>query len=345
MASVWDKLKKVLETPFAVPVYYFASLEQEPLREAATLVRTALEQQGDDTDYTRLDGPAVEMGEVIASAGTISLFGTRRIVELREITVASLTDKDAAELAALFTEVENAVLLLTVLHKDKRTAGTKKAKLLQEAAAKAGFAAELAKPTARENLQYISKTAKEYGAEVHPRAAQALLERAGEDRPLLRNEIAKLAAMVNYQEITEALVERYAVHNVEADAFQMVRLITSGRQSAALEKLDELIALRQEPIAITAALAGTYVDMYRVRCGTEQYKSIATIASEMGYRGSDYRLQKAKENAARYTTKQLEKCILCLYELDAKLKSSAMPDKSVLLQAAVADLMQIGAKR
>ncbi|MFV0414719.1 MAG: DNA polymerase III subunit delta [Oscillospiraceae bacterium] len=342
MASVMDKLTAVLEKPQEIRVFYLASTEEALLRQTAAKVCRALLAAEPNTDITVLEGPGLDVAAAIEAAGTVSFFGTRRIVEVRGLVLSAVNDKDMAELKSLFSELENAVLLVTVLYKDKKAAAAPKAKALLEAAARAGFAAELAKPTQTETLAYIRALAKEAGAQFEPGAAELLLERAGADRVLLQSEVEKLAAICNYGTIAKKLVQQYSVHNIEADVFELARLITSGKKEPAYQKLGQLFALRYEPIAVAAALAGTYVDMYRVRCGTEHRRQVDAVFKEMGYKGNAYRLQKAKENAARYSTAALGECVMCLFELDVALKSSALQEKEILVEAAVGRLMQIG---
>ncbi|MDL2294885.1 DNA polymerase III subunit delta [Ruminococcaceae bacterium OttesenSCG-928-D13] len=335
-----DKLEQLLAGPLEAPVYYLASTEQDLLREAAARLRRALLAAGGTEDEaTRIDGPSPDIGEVVAAAGAVSFFGTRRVVELWEIAPSSIGDKDAAELGELFGEVSSAVLVVSALYKDKKTATSKKAKLLFDAAATAGVALELEKPSRRDNLEFIHAAAQAVGASFAPGAAEALLEAAGESRPLLENETAKLAAICGYGAITKAAVEQYGVHNIEADVFELARAITGGQKAAAFGKLNQLLGLRHEPIAIAAALAGTYVDMLRVSAGVAAKKNVSVIFKEMGYKGNDYRLKKALENARAYTPAGLEGCVRCLAGLDRQLKSSALPDKSILLQAAVGELI------
>lgn len=345
MAQSKPKLADKLAQPFGTSVYYFCSTEVEPLRAAAQKVSKALLSHPDGADTTRLDGPGIDFGAVIEAAGSLSFFGTPRVIELREIVVSSLSDKDAAELATLFADVQNAVFLITVLHKDKRTAGSKKSKLLFDAAAKAGYAEELQKPTRQQNIAYIGKVAQHLGAQFAPGAEEVLLDRAGEDRPLLANETQKLAAISGYTQISIDMVNEYATDNTEADVFQLARAITARQRREAYARLDKLLVQKHEPIAIAAALSGTFVDMYRVRCGAEIGLAPAAVGADLGYTGSPYRLQKAKENAARYTTAELETCLLELGELDAALKSSPLPDKSVLLTTTIARLMRPSANK
>ncbi|MGD9560324.1 MAG: DNA polymerase III subunit delta [Oscillospiraceae bacterium] len=341
MASKMDELKAALARPGHCPVYYLASTQGALLEEAAACVRSALA-PGDDAEVTLVPGPVPSLDDAIAAAGVISFFGTPRLVELRAIAPSSMSEKDVAALAELFGEVSNAVLLVTALYKDKKTAASKKAKALFAAAGKAGLALEFPPPTRRQTLEYLQGLAEAQGARFAPRAAEALLERAGEDRHLLQNEVAKLAAFVNYQTITEEDVHRWATRNIEADVFELLRLVTAGKKAAVFQKLDELFSLRHEPVAISAALAGSYVDMLRVRIAESCGKSASQLAADYGYTGSPYRLQKAKQNAAPLSTAELQAAVLLLAKLDVDLKSNPLPDKGMLLQAALGNLMQLG---
>lgn len=304
----------------------------------------ALAQSADADDVTRIDGPKPDLGEVIAAAGAISMFGDARVVLLREVTPASMGDKDAAELAALFAELENAVLVVTLLHKDDKAAKTKKSKLLLDAAAAAGHAAELKAPGRRENIAFLKDAATALGAHFAPGAAESLLERAGESRPLLQNETAKLAAMAGWGTITEEMVARYGVHNIESDIFALVRHITGGNRAAAFGQLHDLFAQRHEPTSIAASLAGTFVDMLRVRAGEHNGKSTQTVFTELGYRGNPWKLQKARENARRYSDAALAAAVRHLAELDLALRSTALndKDKGVLVEVAVETLLELG---
>lgn len=326
-----------------LPVYYVASAEQSLLFEAAAAGRRALLPEGDEA--TVIGGPLPDLDAAFAAAGSISFFSGRRLIELREITPSAMGDKDVSELAELFDSLENAVLLVTALYKDKKAAGAKKAKTLFTAAQKAGFATELAKPTRGENLAYLRESAGALGTAFGPGADAALLERAGEDRWLLLRETEKLAAMCGYTTIDTALVERQGVHTVEADAFALLRLVTAGNKALAQAKLADLFALRYEPIAISSALAGGFIDMVRVRLGKERGFTHSQVFKDFGYTGNDWRLKKAGENAVGYSTQNLQRAVFCLEKLDIALKSAALSDKRALLQAAVAELTLLGRAR
>ena len=124
----------------------------------------------------------------------------------------------------------------------------------------------------------------------------------------------------------------------------MMRFVTAKNKQYAFQKLNQLLELQNEPIAIAAALSGSFIDMYRVKCGAASRKNYAAVHKDFGYRGSDYRLRKSGETASRYTLAQLAAILELLERLDAALKSSAA-DKSVLLQTALCEIMQVGDTR
>ena len=85
------------------PVYYFYSSERYLVRQAVAAAVRMLSADSDE-DATILDGAAPELEQLIMAAGTISFFGTRRVVLLPEVDPAAYSDKDLDELCALSPE-------------------------------------------------------------------------------------------------------------------------------------------------------------------------------------------------------------------------------------------------
>lgn len=59
------------------------------------------------------------------------------------------------------------------------------------------------------------------------------------------------------------MIEQLGTVTLEADTFDMVKLVAAGRTRQALEKLNTLLALQNDPILITGALIANYLDVYR----------------------------------------------------------------------------------
>ena len=248
------------------PVYYFYSSERYLVRQAVARAAKLLA-EGEDEETTVLDGAAPEIEQLIMAAGTISFFGTRRVVLLPEVDPAAYSDKDLDELCATLASLENAVVVLGSvfeMERNKLKLGKRAQKLIAQCT-KVGFAEELAKPKPYELKVMMMDRAKAQDTTLSEGTATALLERCGEDPFLLENEVDKLCALSGYQTVTTAMVAEMGTVSLEADVFEMIRMITAKNATGACKKLQTLLRLQQEPIPITAAMIGSYVDLYRVK--------------------------------------------------------------------------------
>ena len=327
------------------PVYYFYSSERYLVRQAVTAITRILTADSDE-DATVLDGAAPEIEQLIMAAGTISFFGTRRVVVLPEIDPAAYSDKDLEELNSTLSSLENAVVVLGSvfeLERSKLKTGKRAQKLIAQCKA-LGYTEELAKPKPFELKMMMIDRAKEQKTTLPDGAAAALLERCGEDPFLLENEVDKLCALSGYQTVTAAMVAEMGTVSLEADVFEMIRMITAKNATGACKKLQTLLRLQQEPIAITAAMIGSYVDLYRVKLGAAKRKNYSTVFKDFGYKGSDYRLKRSAETASHYTLGQIENCMQVLLELDQSLKRQPTDDQ-ILLETALCRLAMAGSGR
>ena len=318
------------------PVYYFYSTERYLVRQAVNAAVRVLSADSDE-DATVLDGAAPEIEGLIMAAGTISFFGTRRVVVLPE---------DLDELCSTLASLENAVVVLGSvfpLERSKLKAGKPAQKLIAQCKA-IGYVEELAKPRPFELKAMMIDRAKAQGTSLPDGAAAALLERCGEDPFLLENEVDKLCALSGYQTVTAAMVADMGTVSLEADVFEMIRMITAKNATGACKKLQTLLRLQQEPIAITAAMIGSYVDLYRVKLGAARKKNYSTVFKDFGYKGSDYRLKRSAETASHYTLEQIEACLQVLLELDQSLKSQPV-EEQILLETALCRLAMAGSGR
>jgi DNA polymerase-3 subunit delta len=328
------------------PVFYYYSSERYLVRRECAAVCRLLGDAGGDDETTVLDGAAPEIEQIIMAAGTISFFGTRRLVLLPELDPGAYSDKDLDALCDALASAENAVFVLGSVFETERNKlklGKRAQKLIAQCQ-KLGCAEELAKPKPYELKLMMIDRAKAQGTALPEAAAAALLERCGEDPFLLENEVDKLCALAGYRAVTAAMVAEMGTMNLEADVFEMIRMITAKNATGACGKLQTLLRLQQEPIAITGAMIGSYVDLYRVKAGAAKKKTYSTVFKDYGYRGSDFRLKRSADTAQHYTLPQIENCLLVLLELDKNLKSQPV-DAQILLETALCRLALAGGRR
>lgn len=246
-------------------MFYFYASDEALVRSAAAKAEKFLSEEAPDT--TTLDGPTPSVEDIVLAAGTISFFGGRRLV----MPAAHSSDlpiriKICRSSAIPLSDTENAVFVLTSLLEEKygKIKPGKREQKLIAACEKLGYCVQIAKP-GRAAFQEMARTwAGEYHTTFAPGAEAALLDRCGDDQFLLQNEIAKLAALSGYTTITTQMIQQLGTVTLDADTFDMVKLVAAGNTRQALAKLQTLLELQNEPILITGALIGNYLDIYRL---------------------------------------------------------------------------------
>ena len=322
--------------------YYFYASDEALVHAAAQKALKYLTR--DDPETTVLDGPTPSVEEVVLAAGTISFFGGRRLVLMPLIRPSTYSDKDLQELCDTLSDTENAIFVMTSLVEErfgKLRPGKREQKLIS-CCEKLGYCVQINKPTASALQAMARDWAKETGAAFAPGAEAALLARCGEDQFLLRNEIEKLAALADYGTITPQMIAQLGTVTLDADTFDMVKLVTGGQTEKAQQKLKMLLALQNDPIMITGALISNYLDLYRVLLGRRSRRALSAVAKDFGYSGNwNYRLSPTAKTAARFKRAQLEECLHILQRLDTDLKSSRL-DADLLMQKALCELSLAG---
>lgn len=323
-------------------LYYFYAADEALVRTAANKTLAFLNR--DDPETTVLEGPTPTVEEIVLAAGTISFFGGKRLVQMTMVRPSTYSDKDLQELCDTLADTENAVFVLTSVIEEKfgKLRPGKREQKLIAACEKIGYCVQINKP-GRSELQALARSwAADTGACFEQGAESTLLDRCGEDQFLLQNEIDKLAALANYGTITHQMVEQLGTVTLDADTFEMVEFVVSGRIDQAQKKLKTLLALQNDPIMITGALIGNYLDLYRVLQGKRGRRSLADVAKDFGYGGKwSYRLGKVERSAMRFKRHQLEQCLCILQRLDLDLKSSKL-DADLLMQKALCELSLAG---
>ena len=244
------------------------------------------------------------------------------------------------ELCDTLSDTENAVFVLTSLLEEKygKIKPGKREQKLIAACEKLGYCVQITKP-GRAALQEMARTwAGEYHTTFAPGAEAALLDRCGDDQFLLQNEIAKLAALSGYTTITTQMIQQLGTVTLDADTFDMVKLVAAGNTRQALAKLQTLLELQNEPILITGALIGNYLDIYRAFLAKKSRRPLADLAKDFKYTGKwNYRLGNADQTAARFQRSQIEESLRILQKLDRDLKGSRL-DAPLLMQKAICEL-------
>lgn len=236
----------LLKQPALPPVVLLASAEPLLLQEAGDAVRAAARAQGfSERDVFDVDA-RFDWGQIEASAGALSLFATRRIIELRLPT--GKPGKDGGEvIERLCAEAAPDVLVLIVCtewSKKHEAAWTR-------AVERAGALVVLWPPRPTELEGWMQRRARAAGLRLDAEAVQTLVERTEGNLLAAAQDIDKLALLVGDAPVGRERLLELVADSARYDVFGLCDAALAGDAARALRML---LGLRAEGEAVPALM-------------------------------------------------------------------------------------------
>ena len=313
------------------PVYLLCGGEPYLIEKwAATLLGS---DSGSPFNAQRFDGTAPDIRAVWDALEALPLLMQEKTVLLSDLEPTKLSEDGLAMLAELTADIpQSSRLIITAKSPAFVTGATGKKliKLIDEH----GAVVQLATPGQAELVKFLQTKAKKQGCQLENPAAKHLLNICPADMHLLAGELDKVCAFVGEGEITRQAIDALVTPKTEASAFDLQRLILRGNIKGALELIARLLYLREEPIAIVAALAMGFCDLYRAKAACNAGQSLAGMVSAFGYK-SEYRARKAFESATMLNIESARRASVLIRESERMLKSTGVSGKICLEQLTV----------
>ena len=124
---------------------------------------------------------------------------------------------------------------------------------------------------------------------------------------------------------------------MDAVVYQMTDMLGQKQYAKALEKLQQLLKMQQEPIAILGAIGSQFRRISTARVLIDKGKSASELASI--YKISDYPARKTMESARRFSPEFCKKASELIMETDYRMKTS-FDEQERLLEMLILQLAQ-----
>ena len=206
---------------------------------------------------------------------------------------------------------------------------------------KYGFAVKLDKKTTIELVKLLESGAKKRGKPFSSGVASYLISCVGSDLNTLLNEMEKVCAYAQGDEVLKSDVDAVCIKSLDARVFDMIKDLTAGRFDSAFKKLNVLFEQREDEFQILGALIAQYSDIYRARAAVKSGNRAETIAKFYNYAGKEFRLTNAARSGSSLSFDDISECIEILLWADTTLKSSAL-SKRLVLEQTVVKLARVG---
>ncbi len=213
----------------------------------------------------------------------------------------------------------------------------KRFKKLWEAIDSAALTVEFVKQDQRDLVAWIQRHFAAHHKRITGELCVYLIDITGGTMTALSSEIAKIAAYSGVDEIKKSDIDAVTEPVLDAVVFQMTDLLSAGNYAAALEKLQQLLKMQQEPLSILGAVGNHFRRISAARTMLDHGKSSAELQKLYGL--PDYPARKTMEAARRFRPEFCAKSAELVLETDYRIKTS-FDDAERLLELLVLQLAQ-----
>jgi DNA polymerase III subunit delta len=172
----------------------------------------------------------------------------------------------------------------------------------------------------RELREWTERRVKNEGAQISPKALDTLCRFVGNDLWLMSSEIEKLILYTGGRTIEEEDITAVVSATREANVFAMVDAILEGRAGTAQELYTRLLADGAVPTQLLVLVSRQVRIIYQLREMRRAKKSRNEIRTALGL-NSDFLMNKAWEQADKYSLKRLEEIYHRLLDTDLAIKT------------------------
>ena len=294
-----------------------------------------------DFNLHLLEGKNTNISEIIQCAETLPIMSEMSCTVVHDYPLDLLTKSETVTLKEFLKDVPDTGIL--VFWMDSIEVNIKKNakwRTVIKWFTDAGDSVNLEKRDNRTLCKMIVDGGKKRKCDIPVNVADYLITQVGNDLQTLLNELDKLVNYCNDRTVTKEDVDKIAVKSTEAKTFDLAKSIIKKDYDKAYSILNNLLALKEEPIVILSAISSSYVDMYRAKCAKISGCQATDASKYFNYKGKEFRLTNASRDCDRISIEQLRRSINCLSDADIALKTTSI-DKKLVLEETMVKLLVI----
>lgn len=301
----------------------------------AQMKKQLLDQLTESFNFHRLTNETFEIRSFADAVENLPMMAEHTLVQVDDVDLFKLSEGDRTKMVDILLDIPDYCTVvftyITVPWKpDKRL------KKLWEAV-EAGSSVEFAKQDQRDLVAWISRHFAARDKRISTDLCIYLIDITGGTMTALSGEIDKISAYSGASEIKKSDIDAVTEPVLDAVVFQMTDLLSAGRYDQALLKLQQLLKMQQEPLAILGAVGGNFRRLAAARTLLDYGKTASDLQKLCSL--SDYPARKTMDAARRFSADFCRKASELVLETDYKMKTS-FDDPERLLELLILGLAQ-----
>ena len=193
------------------------------------------------------------------------------------------------------------------------------------------------KQNQRELISWVSRHFLARGKRISNDLCAYLIDITDGTMTSLSGEIHKISSYSGADEIRKSDIDAVTEPILDAVVYQMTDAISQGDYGLALQKLQQLLKMQQEPLGILGAIGGHFRRISTARTLQENGRNATELAKLYGIQ--DYPARKSMEAARKFSPQLCKIAAELVLETDRKIKTS-FDDPERLLELLILQLAQ-----
>lgn len=300
------------------------------------LKKLLIEELTESFNYHRLNPENFTVQLFADAVENLPMMAENTMVWIEEVDLFKLPEGDRTKIAEILSDIPDYCTVVftyetTPWNPDRRI------KKLWESISSSGEIVEFAKQSQRDLIAWVTRHFASQNKKIKTDLCAYLIDITGGTMTALRSEIVKICAYSGSDEIRKSDIDAVTEPVLEAAVFDMTNMLGQGNYGAALSKLQLLLKMQQEPIAILGSVGSQFRQISAARTMLDQGKGVFDLIQLTGMR--EYPAKKAMDSARRYRPEFCARAAELIAETDYKMKTS-FDEKERLLEVLILQLAQ-----
>lgn len=284
---------------------------------------------GDETfNYRRINGPNVDMDELMEAVEAFPSFAERTFVEVRDFDIYKCKEETADKLMQILADVPDYCCLVFYYATIKFSAD-KRRKKLHEALQKAARLFEINMQEQNQLIKWIQRRFAASNQSISNDDCEYLILLCGGLMTGLISEIEKISAYAKEKTIKRSDIDAVAVPVAEAQVFKLSNAIAEKNFNEAAHIMGTLLQMNEHPVMILGLIGSQCRKLYTARLLKEQGGSTAQLMKVLDYK-SEYPAKLLMNNASKFSLKWCENAVLACAETDYQMKNTPIDGEELL---------------
>lgn len=333
--SAFQQLKAAIKVSQVENLYIFHGEEMFLLRHyLEQLKKLLLDETTESFNYHRLTNENFDLQTLSDVIENLPMMAEHTLVQVDDIDLFKFSESDREKIIEIISDVPDYCTVVFV-YETVQWKPDKRVKKLWDAIEKNASIVEFAKQEQKDLIAWIGRHFAARKKRISNDLCAYLIDITGGTMTALSSEISKICAYSGADEIHRTDIDAVTEPVLDAVVFQMTDLLGQGRFPQALQKLQQLLKMQQEPIVILGAVGVQFRRISTARTLLD-YGSNASELMKL-YGMADYPARKTMETARSFSSEFCKKAMELILETDYKMKTS-YDDNERLLELLILQL-------